>query len=296
MRRFLCLLFCSSMLLTTAQELNCKVTVNSDKIGQTNQQIFQTLERSLNDFVNKRKWTNKRYTNSEKISSNMLVNVSQFDSGNFQASIQLQVSRPVYNSTYLTPVFFHKDNDFAFQYIEFQPLVFNPNNFESNLVSVISYYVYIMIGMDAATFTPDGGKEYFAIAQQILNQAQQSGFKGWNQADNNRRNRFWLSDNLQSNTFKEFHQVMYQYHRQGLDLMHEDPKKAKVKISNTFNILSLMNKRRPNSFLLQTFFDTKSDEVLSIFSDGPQISITRTVETLNKIAPFYASKWEGIKF
>nr|WP_239540741.1 DUF4835 family protein [Spongiivirga citrea] len=284
------------MLLTTAQELNCKVTVNSDKIGQTNQQIFQTLERSLNDFVNKRKWTNKRYTNSEKISSNMLVNVSQFDSGNFQASIQLQVSRPVYNSTYLTPVFFHKDNDFAFQYIEFQPLVFNPNNFESNLVSVISYYVYIMIGMDAATFTPDGGKEYFAIAQQILNQAQQSGFKGWNQADNNRRNRFWLSDNLQSNTFKEFHQVMYQYHRQGLDLMHEDPKKAKVKISNTFNILSLMNKRRPNSFLLQTFFDTKSDEVLSIFSDGPQISITRTVETLNKIAPFYASKWEGIKF
>jgi len=163
MRKFFCLLFCSAALFTTAQELNCKVTVNSDKIGQTNQQVFKTLERSLNDFVNKTKWTSKRYTNSEKISANMLINISQFDSGNFQASIQVQVSRPVYNSTYLTPVFFHKDNDFSFQYIEFQPLVFNPNNFESNLVSVVSYYVYIMLGMDAASFAPNGGKQYFAV-------------------------------------------------------------------------------------------------------------------------------------
>ncbi|MFP2997635.1 DUF4835 family protein [Spongiivirga sp. MCCC 1A20706] len=296
MRKFLFVLFCVSVLFSTAQELNCKITVNSDKIGQTNQQIFKTLERSLNDFVNKTKWTNKQFARQEKINANMLINLSQFDgSSNFQASIQLQVSRPVYNSTYLTPIFFHKDNDFAFQYIEFQPLVFNPNNFESNLVSVISYYVYIVLGMDADTFAPNGGRQYYALAQNILNQAQQSGFKGWNQADG-RRNRFWLSDNLQSNTFKEFHQVMYQYHRQGLDIMHEDPKKAKVKISNTFNILSLMNKRRPNSFLMQLFFDTKSDEILGIFSDGPQVSITRTVETLNKIAPFYASKWEDIKF
>ncbi len=289
------ILFCFFIVEGSAQELNCKVTVNSDQIGQTNQQIFKTLERSLSDFVNKTRWTNKEFAFAERISCNMLINISDYSSDRFVATLQVQASRPVYNSTFLTPIFNFNDKDFSFIYLEFQPLVYNPNAFESNLVSVISYYVYMILGMDAATFAPNGGQPYFAQAQQIVNQAQQSGFAGWNQADGT-RSRFRLSDNLQSNTFREFHQAMYEYHRLGMDKMAEDPKASKVKIANTFNLLSLMNNRRPNSFLIQTFFDAKSDEILSIFSDGPQVSITKTVETLNKIAPFYASKWEGIKF
>lgn len=295
MRKLLYIFACFFVVGASAQELNCKVTVNSDQIGQTNQQIFKTLERSLNDFVNKTRWTNKQFAFAERINCNMLINVSEYDSDRFGATIQVQASRPVYNSTFLTPIFNFNDKDFSFVYLEYQPLINNPNAFESNLVSVISYYVYIILGMDAASFEPNGGQQYFAQAQQIVNQAQQSGFAGWNQADGT-RTRFRLSDNLQSNTFREFHLAMYEYHRLGMDKMADDPKASKVRIANSFNLLSLMNNRRPNSFLIQTFFDAKSDEILSIFSDGPQVSITRTVETLNKIAPFYASKWEGIKF
>ncbi len=278
-----------------AQELNCQVSVNSDLVDQTNQQIFRTLERSLNDYVNKTKWTNKVYAPQERINCSMLITINSYDSDRFTATLQLQSSRPVFNSNYETPVFNYNDRQFAFNYIEFQPLFYNPNSFDSNLVAVVTYYVNIILGLDADTFSLEGGTEYFKKAQGIVNLAQGSGYLGWQQADGN-RTRWELIDNLLSNTFREYRIAMYNYHRKGLDIMVDNASASKQTIAGCMRLLDSLIKRRPNAFLIQTFFDAKSDEIQSIFSDGPKMDIVSLVEILNRIAPFYATTWKEIKY
>ena len=202
MRNYLIVLvFIFSIGSVFAQELNCVVTVNSDQVAQTNQQIFKTLERSLNDFVNKTKWTNRVYKDNERVNAQMYITITEYESNRFKGNIQIQSSRPVFNTSYETPIFNYKDNQFNFEYIEFQPLVFNENVFESNLVSVMAYYAYVILGLDADTFSLEGGSESFRKAQNIVTQAQSSSSLGWSQSSD--RSRFELVDNLMSNTYRE---------------------------------------------------------------------------------------------
>lgn len=292
---FLLILSFISFWTVEAQELNCVITVNSDQIGQTNQQVFRTLERSLNDFVNRNKWTNRVYKENEKVEARMFITVTEFDSDRFKANIQLQSSRPVFNTSYESPVLNYKDNFFDFQYQEFQPLVFNENVFESNLISVISYYVYIILGLDADTFALEGGTDFYRQAQKIVMQAQGSGFLGWNQSSSD-RTRFELVDNLLSNTYREYRIAMYNYHRKGLDILGDNNSTGKQVISGTMRLFETMIKRRPNAFLVQTFFDAKSEEIQNVFSDGPKIDTVQLKEILNRIAPLYSSTWNAIKY
>lgn len=291
----LSILFFSAVSFSTAQELNCRITVDAQQINQTNQQIFKTLERNLNDFINKTQWTNKKFGASERINCNMLITVSQYNSDEFVATLQVQSSRPVYNSSFESPVFNFNDRQFRFIYQEFQPIVYNPNQFTTNLVAVMAYYVYIILGIDADTFSLRGGSEYYAQAQQIVNLSQSSSFLGWKEADGN-RTRWMLLDNMLNNTHKEYRTVMYNYHRAGLDVMADDPRAGKDAISMVMELFKALNNRRPNSFLLQTFFDAKAEEIQQIYSGGPKVNITRLVETLNKVAPFHATKWGKIKY
>ncbi|WP_420322815.1 DUF4835 family protein [Flagellimonas sp.] len=278
-----------------AQELNCAITVNSDQVSQTNQQIFRTLERSLNDFVNKNKWTNRTYRENERVNARMFITVTQYESDRFEANIQIQSSRPVYNTSYESPIFNYKDDVFNFQYQEFQPLAYNENAFESNLVSVISYYVYIMLGLDADTFSLEGGDDMYRRAQNIVTQAQGSNSSGWNQ-ETGQRSRFELVDNLLSNSFREYRIAMYNYHRKGLDILGDNNSTGKQIIAGSLRLFETLIKRRPNAFLIQTFFDAKSEEIRNIFSDGPKVDVVQLKETLNKVAPFYSSTWNEIKF
>ncbi|AZQ57985.1 DUF4835 family protein [Maribacter sp. MJ134] len=289
---FIALFFIS--LSIKAQELNCTITVNSDQVSQTNQQIFQTLERSLNDFVNKNKWTNRVYKENERVNAQMFITITEYESDRFKGNIQIQSSRPVYNTSYESPIFNYKDNQFNFQYIEFQPLVFNENVFESNLVGVVSYYIYIMLGLDADTFSLEGGTDHFRKAQNIVTQAQGKGFKDWGQSSD--RSRFELVDNLLSNTFREYRVAMYNYHRKGMDIMGDNNSTGKQVVAGTMKLFETMIKRRPNAFLIQTFFDAKSEEIQNIFSDGPKVDIVKLKETLNNIAPLYSSTWNDIKY
>lgn len=286
--------FCS--LIGWSQELNCTVTVNSDQVNQTNQQIFQTLERSLNDFINKTKWTDRVYRENEKVNCRMFITVTQFENNSFSANVQIQSSRPVYNTSYETPIFNYKDNDFNFNYIEFQPLVYNENVFESNLIAVVAYYAYIILGLDADTFSLEGGTEMFKKAQQVVTQAQGTNFSGWNQSATSNRTRFVLVDNLLSNTFREYRIAMYNYHRKGLDILGDNNSTGKQVISGSMRLFETLIKRRPNAFLIQTFFDAKAEEIRNIFSDGPKVDIVSLKETLNRVAPFYASTWNEIKY
>ncbi|MEM0932402.1 MAG: DUF4835 family protein [Bacteroidota bacterium] len=278
-----------------AQELNCEVVVNSDQVNQTNQQIFRTLERSLNDFVNKNKWTNRVFKENERINARMFITVTQYESDRFEANIQLQSSRPVYNTSYDSPVFNYKDNAFNFIYQEFQPLVYNENVFESNLIAVMAYYIYVIIGLDADTFSLQGGDDYYRKAQNIVTQAQGTGAAGWSQ-ETGTRSRFELVDNLLNNSFREYRIAMYNYHRKGLDILGDNNSTGKQVIAGSLRLFETLIKRRPNAFLIQTFFDAKSEEIQKIFSDGPKVDIVRLKETLNSVAPFYSNVWNDINY
>lgn len=296
MRNFIVAVICFAFSLHLgAQELNATITINSDQVGQTNQQVFRTLERSLNDFVNRTRWTNKVYKENERINARMFITVTEYDSDRFKANIQVQSSRPVFNTSYESPVFNYKDNALDFQYIEFQPLVFNENVFDSNLVGVVSYYVYVILGLDADTFALEGGSEFYRKAQNIVAQAQGTNFSGWKQTTGE-RTRYELVDNLLSNTFREFRIAMYNYHRKGLDILADNNSTGKQIISGSMRLFETLISRRPNAFLIQTFFDAKSEEIQNIFSDGPKVDIVKLKETLNKVAPFYSSTWNEIKY
>lgn len=278
-----------------AQELNCTVKVNASQVATTNTQIFKTLEKSLTDFVNKTNWTGQDFKQKEKINCSMVINLTSYDSNQFTGSIQVQSSRPIFNSTYTSPVFNYNDKDFNFSYTEFQNLSFNPSVFDSNLVSVISFYSFMIIGMDADTFLLNGGNSSFAVAQEISNVAQTSGNKGWTQGDGN-QNRYYLINDILSNTYSSYRDAMFHYHIKGLDIMNQDLIGAKKEIKIAIQTLKKINAFRPNAFLTRVFFDAKSDEIISIFSGGPAIEIADLVEDLNRISPLNYSKWSEIKY
>ena len=277
-----------------AQQLNCVVTVDSQRLSATNQQVFKTLETSISEFVNKTDWTGQVVKQSEKINCSMYITISGNSADQFTATIQVQSSRPVYNSSYSSPVLNFNDKDFNFRYTEFENLIFNPTSFDSNLVSVLTFYSYVILGIDADTFVAESGTPNFEIAQNISNVAQQGGSKGWSQADGN-QNRYFLINDILSPTFKPVRQTMFDYHT-GLDLMSQDLKVSKEKIKGSLINLAKLNLSRPNAFLTRVFFDAKSDEIVSIFSGGPSITVSDLVDNLNKISPLNSSKWVAIKY
>lgn len=277
-----------------AQQLNCTVTVDAQRLSVTNQQVFKTLQTSISEFVNKTDWTGQAVKQNEKINCSIYITVSGNNSDQFTATIQVQSSRPVFNSSYASPILNYNDKDFSFRYIEFENLIFNPASFDSNLVSILSFYSYIILGIDADTFVMESGNPYFEIAQNILNVAQQGGSKGWSQADGN-QNRYFLINDILSPAFKQIRQTMFDYHA-GLDLMTQDLKTSKEKIKASIIDLGKLNASRPNAFLTRVFFDAKSDEIVSLFSGGPSITISDLVDNLNKTSPLNSSKWALIKY
>lgn len=277
-----------------AQELSAQVVVNSDLVNQTNQQIFRTLERSLNEFINTQVWTNQSFQDQERIRCSFVLNLTSYNSDRFEATLQVQSQRPVFDSNYDSPVLNFLDKDIVFSYQEFQPLFFNRASFESNLVSLISFYAYIILGLDADSFDLYGGNSYFEQAFQIVNLAQSSSQSGWKPSDGT-RNRFWLIDSMRSNSFREYRESLYTYHREGLDQMTQLPEQGKTAIMKAIQQLEPLYQRRPNAFLLQMFFDAKVEEIVSLFSDGPAIDFDQTESILRKIAPFFTARWKQIK-
>ena len=276
------------------QELNATVTLDAEQTGQPNAQVFRTLEQQLTEFLNNTNWTNREFKNQERIDCNFTLIIQSFESTSFSGSLQVQSSRPVYGSTYDSPVYNYNDRQFSFEYNEFEPLVFNINTFSSNLVSVLAYHVYTVLAVDADTFAPNGGAKYFDIAKQIVNTAASSNFKGWKATDG-AQSRYRYNDAAISNVYQEFHDAMYSYHRLGMDTMETNQQQAKVVIMESIATLKKINDRRPNSFIMRTFFDAKSDEIEAVFSGGPRVDINKLVENLNRIAPTRRSNWSNIK-
>ncbi|GEQ86653.1 DUF4835 domain-containing protein [Patiriisocius marinistellae] len=296
MRKFIYLI---GLLLTfstgLAQELNAVVTVDSEQAGgNSNLQIFRTLQQQLTEFINNQQWTTEEYKNQERIDCNFTLIVTSYDGDAFSGSLQVQASRPVYNSTYNTSIYNYNDKQVNFNYKEFEPLVFNINQFNSNLISIITYHIYTIIGLDASTFELNGGDAYHEVAKQIINTASSSSFAGWKSTDGT-QSRYRYNDALVSPVYKEFHATMYEYHRLGMDLMADDAKGAKNNIAASLQTLKSINDRRPNSYLLRTFFDAKVDEIKAIYSGGPAMDTSDIVESLNRMAPTRRASWAEIR-
>lgn len=295
MRKFCYLLFFFFASVLSAQEFICEVSINAEQTGQPNLSVFKTLETALSEFINNTKWTQTTYKSEERIPCAIFINITSYDTNtSFQASIQVQASRPVFGSNYKTTIANFNDTDFNFEYLAFQPLVYNENGDQGNLVAVISYYLYTILGLEADTLEELGGTEFYKKAKQIVNIAQASGSAGWSPASGT-QSRFRWNDDILSGIFNDFRKSLYTYHLKGLDIMSTDIKAGKESIINSLNALKKVNQSRPNSYVLRTFFDAKSTEISRILSGGPKLNISKTVDLLRSISPTYAKDWEAIK-
>ena len=277
-----------------SQQLNCTVTVNAQKMTNPNQQVYKTLQSALTDFVNKTDWTGQVMKQNEKINCSIYITLLSGGTDEFSGTIQVQSSRPVFDSTFSTPIFNFNDKDFNFRYTEFENLIYNPNSFDSNLVSVISFYCNVILGLDADSFVEQSGTPQLEVAQNIANIAQQGGYKGWTQSEGN-QNRYFLINDLLSPTYSEVRIASFNYNT-ALDGMSKDLKVAKEKVKLALLGLNKVHSLRPNAFLTRVFFDAKSDEIVSLFSGGPSLSITDLVDSLNRVSPMNSSKWSSIKY
>jgi hypothetical protein len=278
-----------------AQELRCNVQVLSSQIQGTNKQVFKTLQEDIYEFMNNRIWTEDQFANEERIECKVLINLQSHSGDQFSGSMTVSSRRPVYNSSYNTTLFNYKDNDIQFRYLEDEPLEFDINNFRSNLTSILAYYAYIIIGMDYDSFELMGGTPYFQRAQQIVSNAQNAKSSGW-KAFESRRNRYWLVENILNNEYEEVRQFLYQYHRQGLDKMHDNVAQARAEISESLELLQEVHREEPDPYMfyMKLVIEAKSNEFVNVYSESPVTESERVYNILAEIDPSHSEKYKQI--
>ncbi len=279
----------------SAQDINARVKVISGKIKTSNTHIFQSLETAMKDFLNGHKWSPDNILPNERIDCNFVLNLTNWDgNSNFSGELQVQSSRPVFNSAYTSPMLNLNDKDFDFVYAEGQTIDYSDQNFQSNLSSVMAFYAYIILGMDYDSFSRFGGTYYFQAAQTVVLNAQSASYKGWKAFDGN-INRYWLAENLNNKIYAPLRQFVYDYHRNGLDMMADNTSKARKSISDLLPSLSQVDRSRLGSMFPLIFFTAKSDELVSIFSKADSREKTDAINTLSLIDPANGNKYLTIK-
>ena len=279
--------------LSWGQAVRVTLNVNSDLVDQTNINPVKTLKKAAQDFLNKTKWTSSREMNAAEIDIEMLLTISSVNNNSFAASLQVQSGRLVYNTNYNSPLVNFFDESFGFTYQEFQPFYYDVNRYNNNLISVLSYYINLVIGMEMDSFSTLGGTAYFERARTIANAAQASNAQGW-QANQGQNGRYDIIDALSSTAFNDFRNLVYSYHRKGLDTMTDTPKEAKETIAAQLITLENLMRRQPNAYLIQAFFDAKAEEISQLFSDGPEVETKALLRFLNRFVPSMSGYWSSI--
>ena len=283
-----------------AQELKATITIVSNQVGNSvNPGVFKTLQTALNNFLNNRKWTSDNFLPNEKIECNFLLNLEATSETNvYNASLTIQAARPIYNTSYLSPIINFRDENISFKYVEFQQLDFNENRVSgsdaqvSNLTAVFAYYVNIILAFDYDSFSQHGGDVYFQKAQNIVNNAPDGrGISGWKAFDGV-RNRYWLVENMLNSRYTIMHDVYYNYYRMGMDKLYEDENIARTEVMNVLNLLNNFNTENPNKMINQFFFQGKSTELIKLFLKAPQQDKARASELLQKIDITNANKYK----
>ena len=294
MRLFFILIFFISSFSCLSQELICNVMVNSNQIQTSDRQIFNSLQKSLYEFINNTKWTDAKIENEERIECSIMININKMISNDvFEATLQIQSKRPIFGTSYQSTILNYQDQNFKFNYQEYEPLEFTINTHLSSLTSTIAFYVNIILALDFSTFSEDGGMEYIGKAQKIVNNAQNAPEKGWKAFESD-RNRYWLAYDLADPRYAAFQSCIYAYHRLGLDKLAEEPDDARFEITEAIESLKDIYRENPSSFLLKLFFDAKSDEIVKIYSEAFPNEKARIVKTLVEIDPTNSSKYQKI--
>ncbi|PAW91963.1 DUF4835 domain-containing protein [Mucilaginibacter sp. MD40] len=277
-----------------AQDLNARVKVVAPKIQITNKRILQTLETAMKDFLNGRKWSADDIAPNERIDCNFVLNITSWDgSSTFSGELQVQSSRPVYNSTYTTTLLNINDRDIDFTYTDGQTIDYSDQNFQSNLSSIMAFYAYVIVGMDYDSFAKYGGTPYFLNAQTVMINAQTSSYKGWKGFDTN-VNRYWLIENLNNKIYDNLREFIYNYHRNGLDIMTDNPNKARKYISSILPVLSQVDRKRLGSYFPLAFFTAKNSEFVSIFSAASQQDRLNAMNILSTADPANGTKYQTL--
>ena len=276
-----------------AQELNCEVNIEAPQVNNVDPSRFQTLEEVVRDFMNSRKWTNDYFEFDERIECNMLITInSARDQNSFSATLQVQSSRPVYNTDYKTPVLTVNDGDFDFTFLDNAMVNFSIDQHRDNLSSVLAYYAYMIIGMDYDSFSPEGGTEYFLKAQTIVANAQNSGAAGW-KASEGQRNRYWLVENILSQTFRPLRACLYDYHRKGFDKLYDNAEESRKAISDALIEMRNIHRIKPSSYNVQLFFAAKNAEIIQLFEAAPEPEIQRILPILKELDPGNIQRYQN---
>jgi hypothetical protein len=285
--------------ISSAQELKCNINVVSQEIQRSDRELFRSMQKDIQEFINTRSWTNHVYQSKERIECRILINLKeQIGPEEFKGFIQIQSSRPVYNASYETPIFIYKDNDLHFEYIEDQPLTFNLNTYQSNLTSILAFYAYMILGFDYDSFSSEGGTAFFQKAETIMNNAQNSNRKGWQAFESSdHKNRYWLINSVLDNDYRPVRKFYYQYHRHGLDKMTDDISNARSTMAESIKYLQKVYRDKPDPFmhLLNVVFDIKANEFVNVFSQSPSGQKERVYKILTEIDPSNISKYKKIK-
>lgn len=273
-----------------AQELNCEVSINTDQIQGTNNSVFKTLEEAVREYMNTTHFTNDQYSTNERIDCRLFFTIGEYTDGVLKGDLQVQSSRPVYNSTYTTTLLNFKDNKIEFSYQEGEPLNFTVNSMESQLTAILNFYAYLIIALDRDSFAPNGGEEAFDRLKTIVQFAQSSGEGGW-KAFEDKKNRSAILDAYTSGQTSGIRSLMYDYHRMGLDQMFQSPDKGRSSITNSLNRLSDIYNVDPMSVVLSMFKDAKLDELVNVYSNAPQ---TERQSVYDLLSPIYPTEMERI--
>ncbi len=284
--------------ISDGQELNCNVQISAQRIQGSNRQVFESMQRDLFEFLNNTVWTNHVFSYAERIDCNILINLNdQLSADEFRGTIQIQLSRPVFNTTYKSTMLNFIDNSFQFKYVEFQPLEFDPSTYRSSLVSVLAYYTYMILGFDYDTFSPLGGTEFYQMAEKIVTTAQNAPEPGWKPYDGSRnRNRYWLVKNALDKEYEGVRQFLYEYNMNGLDKMESKIAEARTSMVESLKLIQDVYRKKPDPFmyLVQVVMDAKSDELINIFSGAFPEEKSRVVQILTEIDPANKAKYEKI--
>lgn len=278
-----------------AQELNCQVQVVSPQIqGTTEKRIFDNLQKAIFEFMNNTKWTSDVFSQEERISCSMFINITEkLSTDEYKATLQIQSTRPIFKSSYNSVMLNHNDADFTFKYIEFQSMDFSINQYMGNLTSVLAYYAYVIIATDYDSYSLNGGTPWWQKAQTIVANAQNAVEKGWKSMEST-KNRYWLVENTLQPLFAPIREVNYKYHRLGFDVMYQDVAAGRAVVLEALLMLENIHNQRPLSFPLQLFFNAKSDEIVKLFSGGLTEEKAKVVPLLQKIDPGHGLVYQNI--
>jgi hypothetical protein len=277
-----------------SQEILCNVQVNASQVQTSDRKIYQTMQTSIYEFLNNTKWTNTIVNNEERIECTMLISIQERVSNDeFKASIQIQSTRPVFGTSYKSTMFNYIDNNFKFKYLEYQSLEFSETTHLSNLTSVLAFYVNIILGLDYDSFSDQGGIEYFLKAQNIVNNCQNTAEIGWKAFESD-KNRYWIAYDFLDSRYGIVHDVLYRYHRLGMDKLGEEPDDARFEITESLEELRKIYRENPSAFLLKLFFDAKSAEIANIYSQAYPNEQARIIKTLIEIDSPNSSVYQSI--